>query len=106
MTRIAVKRMTDEEQDELFRTIRWSYLQHNELLKLHQKPRFKRAQLLVNQGLAMRLGPFDETHLPDLQINLEPRVKYDLPNIAKAEMNICPPLGQISSEFTETLNAE
>lgn len=54
----------------------------------------------------MRLGPFDETHLPDLQINLEPRVKYDLPNIAKAEMNICPPLGQISSEFTETLNAE
>jgi hypothetical protein len=54
----------------------------------------------------MRLGPFDETHLPDLKINLEPRIKYTLPSIANAEMNICPPLGHISTEFTETLNAE
>lgn len=57
------------------------------------KTRWGRALVLVNQGLAMRLGPFDETHLPDLQINLEPRVKYDLPNQARAEMNLCPPLG-------------
>lgn len=54
----------------------------------------------------MRLGPFDETKMQEITINLDPRLKYDLPCQARAEMNIVPPLGVLSNEFTETLNAE
>lgn len=54
----------------------------------------------------MRLGPFDETKMQELTINLDPRVKYDLPNLARAEMNIVPPLGRMANEFTECLSAE
>lgn len=36
-TRLAIKRLSDAEEDELFRTVRWSYLQHSELLKIYSK---------------------------------------------------------------------
>lgn len=48
---------------------------------------------MINEGLAMRLGPFEETKVAEMTINLEPRTKYDLPGHAAADMNICPPLG-------------
>jgi len=50
------------------RTIRYSYLSQEELLKLSNDPEFELAKEFVVQGLAFKLGGGD-----DLHINTKPR---------------------------------
>lgn len=53
--RLALKRLTKEEKKELFRSIRFSYLHHEELLKLATDPEFELAKDFIVEGLTYKL---------------------------------------------------
>ena len=70
--------MKDKHKKKLFATIRYSFLQHQELLELSVDPVFEDAKNLIVQGLQMRLGTFEHDKIHELDIIIEPRVKYEL----------------------------
>lgn len=53
--RLALKRLSKEEKKELFRAIRFSYLHHEELLKLAADPEFELAKDFIVEGLTYKL---------------------------------------------------
>ena len=75
--RLAIKRLTKEEKKELFRSIRYSFLHHEELLKLAADPQFELAKDFIVEGLTYKLDQKDKNVLGEkLKINVHPRVYY------------------------------
>lgn len=75
--RLALKRLSKEEKKELFRAIRFSYLHHEELLKLAADPEFELAKDFIVEGLTYKLDQKDKNVLGEkLKINVHPRVYY------------------------------
>jgi hypothetical protein len=70
--------LTKAQKDDLFKTIRYSHLHHDELLKLSKNPIFESAKDYVMQGLSHRLNPFEEVPENDEKytIELKPRISY------------------------------
>ena len=76
--RLTLKRLTKEQKLELFKTVRYSYLKHEELLALAINPVFDAAKNYIVEGLSVRLDSYENASKKDLQINIEPRVNYEL----------------------------
>lgn len=75
--RLALKRLSKEQKKELFRAIRFSYLHHEELLKLAADPVFELAKDFIVEGLTYKLDQREKNVLGEkLKINIQPRVYY------------------------------
>jgi hypothetical protein len=58
--RLKVKRVSKEQKDKIFKAIRYSHLQHAELMSLGKNPRFEsEAKDYIMQGLSFKLNPFE-----------------------------------------------
>ena len=54
---LKVKPLKDEDKLRIFRAIRWTYMSHEELLKLSMDPDFSLAKSMIMQGLSCKLDP-------------------------------------------------
>ena len=54
-----LKRLSKAEKTELFKTIRFSFMKHEDLLALTMNPVFESAKQFVIEGLSVRLNPFE-----------------------------------------------
>eukprot|EP00831_Metopus_contortus_P057240 TRINITY_DN4970_c0_g1_i5.p1 TRINITY_DN4970_c0_g1~~TRINITY_DN4970_c0_g1_i5.p1 ORF type:complete len:500 (-),score=106.36 TRINITY_DN4970_c0_g1_i5:189-1688(-) len=84
--RLRIRKLTDEEKLELFKTIRFSQLQHKELLACFTDPIFDLAKNFIMQGLSMRLNQYEQ--LPgEMPIGFEtgPRLSYEKPDTSMEE---------------------
>ena len=54
---LKVKPLKDEDKLRIFRAIRWTYMAHEELLKLSMDPDFSLAKSMIMQGLSCKLDP-------------------------------------------------
>ena len=61
----------------LFKTIRFSYLKHEDLFSLSMNPMFELAKNFIVEGLSVRLDTYENAQKKDLNINIEPRVNYE-----------------------------
>ena len=72
---LKVKPLKDEDKLRIFRAIRWTYMSHEELLKLSMDPDFSLAKSMIMQGLSCKLDPnyaqTMSTH--ELMITVKPR---------------------------------
>lgn len=80
----------------MFKTIRYSYLKHEELLELTLNPVFDLAKNFIVEGLSVRLDTYENAGKKELHINIDPRVNYEL-----NESNIAGPNNK--SGFLESL---
>lgn len=80
--RLDKARLNKEERRKLYKTVRYSYMSHKELVKLSADQAFEEARDLVLEGLSLRLKTYEnvdgEEEVP-LTINLNPRTNYELP---------------------------
>ena len=65
--------MKDDDKSKIFKAVRFSYMTHEELLKLMQNPEFVLAKEMVMQGLSCKLNNYENSNNIDLLINLRPR---------------------------------
>ena len=75
--RLKLKRLSKAEKTELFKTIRFSFMKHEDLLALTMNPTFELAKQCVIEGLSVRLNPYENGIKDNLTINIEPRANYD-----------------------------
>lgn len=76
--RLHVNRLTKAQKKNLFSSIRYSYLHHQELLALTTNKNFKDATELIVEGLSVRLDSYENAMKKDLVINIEPRVNFEI----------------------------
>jgi hypothetical protein len=72
-----IKRLNKAERVELFKTVRYSYIPHEDLIKLTKEKQFSDAKALILEGLSFKLNSWENAIREDLSINVEPRVTYD-----------------------------
>ena len=77
-SRLTLKRLTKEEKTELFKCIRFSYLKHDDLFAMSMNPMFELAKNFIVEGLSVRLDTYENASKKELNINIEPRVNYEL----------------------------
>jgi len=68
-------RLNKKEKAELFLTIRYSFMKHEDLLALTSNSTFALAKDFIVEGLSVRLNPFENGIKGELKINVEPRIK-------------------------------
>lgn len=75
MEKLKIKPLTDEDKLRIFKSIRWTFMTHEELLKLSMDPDFTLAKSMIMQALSCKLDPnFTKTMSHhDLLINPKPR---------------------------------
>jgi len=77
--RLVVRRLTKTQKTELFKTIRYGFLKNDELLALAANPVFELAKNFIVEGLAAKLEhDFESLQKKGLQININPRVYYEI----------------------------
>lgn len=59
LERLTVKRLTKAQKTDLFKTIRYGFLRHDELLALTLNPNFDLAKNFIVEGLSMRLKSYE-----------------------------------------------
>ena len=72
---LRIKPLSDEDKIEILKAIRWTFITHEELLKLSMDPDFVLAKSMIMQGLSCKLDPnFSTTISPhELLFNVKPR---------------------------------
>ena len=70
------KRLSKDEKEKLFLSIRYSYLRHEELVDTGFNPNFEGAKAYIMQGLSFRLDPYEKSNVNKFTINLKPRANY------------------------------
>lgn len=88
--RLKLQRLSKAERTELFKTIRFSFIKHEDLLHLLTLPRFELAKDLIAQGLSVRLNPYENAIKSELKINTEPRTYFEPEKAALGENNSTP----------------
>lgn len=75
--RLVLSRLSKQQKVDLFQTIRYSFMKHEDLLSLTSNTRFELAKDFIVEGLSVRLNPFENGIKSDLKINTEPRVNFE-----------------------------
>ena len=76
--RLAVKRLTKAQRTDLFKTIRYSFLHHEQLLAMTMNPMFELAKNFIVEGLTYKIDSQGTNQIgKDLSINIEPRVYFE-----------------------------
>ena len=70
---LAIKPLTDACKIKIFKSIRFSYMTHDELLKLSMDPDFTLGKEMIMQGLSCKLNNYEHSGVTELLINLRPR---------------------------------
>ena len=72
---LRIKPLSDEDKIEVLKAIRWTFITHEELLKLSMDPDFVLAKSMIMQGLSCKLDPnFAHTISPhELLFKIKPR---------------------------------
>ena len=83
-----IKPLTDAEKEEIFKTIRFSFMTHQQLLSLLSEPVFEAAKEFIREGISFRLISYESEVNEDLnfKINTKPRTSYYLPDIVLADV--------------------
>ena len=68
-----LKPLSDEDKKLVFGAVRYSFMTHDELLKLMQAPDFVLAKDMIMQGLSCKLNNYEVSGGAELLINLRPR---------------------------------
>lgn len=76
LDRAKISRLSKDSKKELFKTVRFSYVKHEDLIQLTQNPALELAKDFIMEGLSFRLNNFENAIKKDLNINTEPRVNY------------------------------
>ena len=71
--RLSIRKLSDDEKKQLFKTIRFSFMTHEELLALTANPAFALAKDFIVEGLSAKLSSFENAKNSGLQINLNKR---------------------------------
>ena len=74
--RMRVRGLRPEEKRNLFKTIRYAYLTHQELLKCSRDPLFNEAKEFLVEGLTYKIEPEEVIDKEDTLINLDQRQHY------------------------------
>jgi len=82
--RLKLCRLSKAQKIELFSTIRYSFMKHEDLIALTMNKAFDLAKDYVLEGLSVRLNSFENGIKKELKINTEPRVNYEDPKGGKA----------------------
>lgn len=69
-----MKRLTKDEKIELFKTVRYSYLSHENLISLTGNKTFELAKDFVLEGLSLKLNAFEAGIKQEPTINTNPRI--------------------------------
>lgn len=69
-----MKRLTKDEKIELFKTVRYSYLSHENLISLTSNKTFELAKDFVLEGLSLKLNAFEAGIKQEPTINTNPRI--------------------------------
>lgn len=78
LDRLKLKRLTKDQKIELFKSIRYSFLHHEQLLQMTGNPIFELAKNYIVEGLTYKLDSQDKNSLGQaLKINIQPRVYFD-----------------------------
>ena len=72
-----LNRLSKAEKIELFKTIRYSFMKHEDLLALTTNTTFELAKQFIIEGLSVRLNPFENGIKDSIAINIEPRANYN-----------------------------
>lgn len=83
--RLKLNRLNKEEKKELFHSIRYSFVKHEDLIALTTNKTFELAKDYIVEGLSVRLNPFESGIKTDLKINTEPRSNKDPNEFMNAE---------------------
>ena len=83
--RLKLNRLNKAEKKELFHSIRYSFVKHEDLIALTTNKTFEMAKDYIVEGLSVRLNPFESCIKTDLKINTEPRSNKDPNEFMKAE---------------------
>ena len=75
-------RLSSIQKKALFKTIRYSYCKHEDLLGLTLNKQFELAKEFVIEGLSVRLNPYENAIKTELKINTQPRVNFEQAKIA------------------------
>ena len=76
--RVQLKRLRKDEKLELFKTVRYSYLSHENLISLTSNKTFELAKDFVLEGLSLKLNAFEAGIKTEPTININPRVQNKL----------------------------
>ena len=71
------KRLSKDQKQKLLEAVRYSFLKHQELMTLGNKPNFETARPLIMQGLSYRLDPFEQSKEKQYTLKLDKRINYD-----------------------------
>lgn len=67
--RLKLQRLSKEQKKGLFKTLRYSYCKHEDLLALTTNKTFELAKDFIVEGLSVRLNPFENAIKTELSIN-------------------------------------
>ena len=76
---LKLKRLSKDEKKQLFKTIRYSFIKHEDLLQLTTNKTFELAKEFIIEGLSVRLNPYENGIKETVQISVEPRANYKPP---------------------------
>ena len=79
--------LTPEQKREIFKSVRYSFMTHQQLMKLLDEKGFEEAKDFIREGISFRLNSY-ENDTTDLQysINTKPRECYLLPDLVIADL--------------------
>ena len=70
---LKIKPLSDVDKTRIFKAVRFSYMTHDELLKLSMNPDFALGKEMILQGLSCKLNNYEHSGSNELLINLRPR---------------------------------
>ena len=70
---LRIKPLKDACKTKIFKAMRFSYMTHDELLKLSMDPDFALGKEMIMQGLSTKLNNYEHSGTSELLINLRPR---------------------------------
>ena len=70
---LKIKPLSDADKIKIFKAIRFSFMTHDELLKLSMEPEFALGKEMILQGLSCKLNNYEHSGTTELLINLRPR---------------------------------
>lgn len=90
--RMRVRGMRPEDKRELFKTVRFAFLTHQELLHCSRDPLFHEAKEYLVEGLTYKIEPEEVLGKAETVISLIPRVHYHYPEKAiSSDLNVRAP---------------
>lgn len=73
-----VRGLRSEDKREIFKTIRYAFISHAELLKCSRDPLFNEAKEYLVEGLTYKIEPEEVLGKDDTIISLKPRLHYEI----------------------------